>query len=673
MSFFSASISKAYLFLLTAISLFLLFFSEKGFSMVPPSSLIPRKVLFGNPDKALVKISPNGKYLTYIAPLKNVLNLWLQPLDPAGPAIPLTHDTGRGIQSYTWAYNNNHILYIQDRDGDENWRLFKIDINTKEITTLTDQKNVRVEILATSHLHPYSVLIGINDRDPAYHDIYSVDLQTNAQKKIYENKEFGSFVIDDNLRLRLGCKITETGGMDWFIQKNGQWDLYRTFTAEDTATSGPVGFSKEGAQVYWLDSEERNFAALTLTDIKTNKTTVLATPSKTDFSSITFHPTENIPLWLGETYFKPEKKFLKKNYEKDFKYLSTIRSGIPSLVSSTLDFNQWVVSYLTDNGPIYYYLYNRLKRKADYLFAHRPNLENLPLAPMLPFEIKSRDGLSLVSYLTLPFGLSFDTAHQLPTVLLVHGGPESRDTWGYNPQHQWLANRGYAVLSVNYRGSSGFGKKFVSAGDKESARKMHNDLIDAVHWLIQKKISDPSKIAIMGGSYGGYATLVGLTMTPDVFACGVDIVGVSNLMTLLQSIPPYWKPFFNSIIKKYGDPRTKEGQKLLKESSPLTYFEQIKKPLLIAHGANDPRVKQAESDQIVGAMKKKNIPVTYLLYPDEGHGFAKPENRISFYAVAEKFLADCLGGRFESVGEDFKGSSIQVKEGSIQQKPIKTL
>ena len=363
---------------------------------------------------------------------------------------------------------------------------------------------------------------------------------------------------------------------------------------------------------------------------------------------------------------KPEKEFLDKTYAKDFQYLETLRPGtVPTLAGTTLDFNQWIVACLSDYGPVYYYLYNRTYQKADYLFSNRKSLEGLALSPMVPLELKSRDGLTLVSYLTLPPGISLKTAQNLPTILLVHGGPESRDSWGYDSQHQWLANRGYAVLSVNYRGSSGFGKKFVTAGNKEWGRKAHDDLIDAVQWLIKEKISDPHKIAIFGGSYGGYATLVGLTFTPDVFACGVDIVGMSNLITLLNSFPPYWKPILSSIIQKAGDPKTEEGLKLLAERSPLTHVDKIKRPLLIAQGANDPRVTQAESEQIVDAMRKRNIPVTYVLYPDEGHGFAKPDNRISFYAVAEKFLAACLGGKFEPIGDDFKGSSIQVKEGAI--------
>ncbi|MCA9432931.1 MAG: S9 family peptidase, partial [Candidatus Omnitrophica bacterium] len=327
----------------------------------------------------------------------------------------------------------------------------------------------------------------------------------------------------------------------------------------------------------------------------------------------------------------------------------------------------WMVAYVMDDGPIRYYRYDRGEKKAHFLFTNRNELEKQPLVKMNPVIVKSRDGLNLVNYLSLPKGSDSDgdgfPDQPLPMVLLVHGGPWARSEWGYDPEHQWLANRGYAVLDVNFRGSTGFGKDFANAGNMEWAGKMHDDLIDSVNWAVEKKIADPDKVAISGGSYGGYATLVGLTFTPGVFACGIDIVGPSNLITLLESIPPYWAPMIEMFTTRVGDHRTEEGKKFLTERSPLSKVDQIEDPLLIGQGANDPRVKQAEADQIVNAMEEKKIPVTYVLYPDEGHGFARPENRISFFAVMEAFLAEYLGGRYEAIGEDFKGSSITVPEG----------
>ncbi|MCK4754991.1 MAG: S9 family peptidase, partial [Calditrichia bacterium] len=320
-------------------------------------------------------------------------------------------------------------------------------------------------------------------------------------------------------------------------------------------------------------------------------------------------------------------------------------------------------------------LYDRSEKKASFMFTNRKKLENAKLSKMHPVVIKSRDGMNLVSYLTLPFWTDTDIDARpdkpLPMVLFVHGGPWARNSWGYHTYHQWLSNRGYAVLSVNYRSSTGFGKDFINAGNLEWAAKMHDDLIDAVNWTIDQGIADKEKIAIMGGSYGGYATLVGLTFTPDIFACGVDIVGPSNLRTLLETIPPYWAPMITMFTTRVGDHRTEEGKKFLESRSPLNFVDKISKPLLIGQGANDPRVKQSEADQIVKAMQEKNIPVIYVLYSDEGHGFARPENRLSFNAVTDIFLATHLGGRSEPIGDDFENSSISVPNGKEYIKTLK--
>jgi dipeptidyl aminopeptidase/acylaminoacyl peptidase len=368
------------------------------------------------------------------------------------------------------------------------------------------------------------------------------------------------------------------------------------------------------------------------------------------------------------TYDRTRWKFLDPGIAQEFEILKKVADGDVNVVSRTLDDKSWVVAYLMDNGPVRYYHYDRATKKARLLFTNRAALEGLPLAKMQPRVVKSRDGLDLVCYLTLPPSQEVEgkglAKQPLPMVLLVHGGPWARDAWGLEPQHQLLANRGYAVLSVNYRGSTGFGKKFLNAGNREWAGKMHDDLLDAVQWAVDQKIARKDKVAIMGGSYGGYATLVGLTFTPETFACGVDIVGPSNILTLLNTVPAYWKPAIQIFKDRVGDWTTEEGKKELVARSPLSRVQDIRKPLLVAQGANDPRVKQAEADQIVDAMEKHKIPVTYVLYPDEGHGFARPENRLSFYAVAEAFLAQHLGGRYEPVGEAFSGSSITVPTGA---------
>jgi dipeptidyl aminopeptidase/acylaminoacyl peptidase len=395
---------------------------------------------------------------------------------------------------------------------------------------------------------------------------------------------------------------------------------------------------------------------------------VLAADERADLGHVVIHPTEKQVQAVSFNYERADWKVLDASIEADFDTLREVSPGDFSIVSRTLDDSTWIVMYVIDNGPVRYYRYDRQQRSAQFLFSNRQDLEGLPLVRMHPVVVEARDGMKLVNYYSLPNESDRQATGKpdqpLPMVLLVHGGPWGRDEWGYSPFHQWLANRGYAVLSVNFRGSTGFGKEFINAGNLQWSKTMHDDLIDSVNWAIQAGIADPQKIAIMGGSYGGYATLVGLTFTPEVFACGVDIVGPSNLITLLETIPPYWQPILELFTTRVGDYRTEEGRALLTESSPLTHVNRIQRPLLIGQGANDPRVKQSESDQIVNAMREKSIPVTYVVYPDEGHGFARPENRLSFFAIAEAFLSRCLDGRYEPVGTDFEGSSLEIVYGA---------
>ncbi len=624
--------------------------------------LIPRETFFGNPDKTMVRLSPNGKYLTYVAPKNDVLNIWLKSLSNEKTDTCITHDKGRGITNYAWAYDNEHILYVQDKDGDENWRLFSINIKTGNIKTHVDQKNVQVTFIHSSEKHPKKFLIGINNRTPNYHDIYMLDLSKNSLLKVYENNEYIGFMADDDLTLQLAMKMDQEGRTNWYKRDANKWKPFISFSHEDSSNTGPVLLSKDGKSVYMKDSRQSNLAKLVLMDLETKTTKEIIAPKKAE-ARIMFHTQEKTPVWYSEDYLKPHRVLIDSRYKKDFEILEKIEKGFSSVISSDNKDTIWIVAYVTDTGPVNYYVYDRTTQTMTHLFSNRKALESVTLQPMHPVEIEARDGLKLVSYLTLPEGCAIDGENTVPAVLLVHGGPEARDSWGYDALHQWLANRGYAVLSVNYRGSSGFGKKFVSAGDGEWAEKMHTDLIDAVNWLKTKKIADPQKIAIMGGSYGGYATLVGLTMTPDVFACGVNIVGVSNLITLYKSLPPYWKPVIDMFkIKLGGDPYSEKGRAVLMKKSPINYVQNIIKQLLIGHGANDPRVKQAESDQIVEAMKKNKIPVTYALYPNEGHGFMRPENRLSFYALAEKFLSDNLGGRYQEIAESEEKSTLQIRE-----------
>jgi dienelactone hydrolase len=444
-----------------------------------------------------------------------------------------------------------------------------------------------------------------------------------------------------------------------------------TVPFDDALTTQPAGLDDTGRTLYLIDSRERDTAALFALDFATKKARLLAEDPKSDIQGVLPDPRTHRPLAAIANFDRQRHIVLDKSVQPDEDYLKTVVPGADfALDSCTDDFKRCIASFVVSDGPIRFYLYDRAKRHAEFLFVHRPKLEGLKLATMHSRVIPARDGLQLVSYLSLPPGTDPDgdgiPDHPLPTVLLVHGGPWGRDNWGYNRDHQWLASRGYAVLSVNFRGSTGMGKHFVNAANGEWAGKMHEDLLDALKWAERGAITDPAKIAIYGGSYGGYSALVGVTFTPDTFACGVDLFGPSNLVTLEQSIPPYWAPFLEQLTKRVGDFRTDDGQKLLLSRSPLSRANAITRPLLIAQGANDVRVKQAESDQIVKAMQAKGIPVTYVLFSDEGHGFARPENEKAIDAVAETFLAQCLGGTYEPVGADFKGSTIQVPSGAEQ-------
>ena len=661
--------------------------------VTPPradASLIRRQALFGNPDRSNVQVSPDGKRLSFLAPKDGVMNVWVAPADKPADAKAVTGEKERGIRRYFWAENGGFILYLQDKGGDENFHLHAVNLEKGETKDLTpfDGAQARVELLSPKHKD--HVLVGINNRDKKYHDLHKIDVTNGKDELVLQNDGYIGFVSDYDFVPRYAAK-SAAGGVDeiYFVEKPakakaGKADpkdpkaadkapeprLFTKIPYEDTLTTEIVGFDTSGKTLYAIDSRGRDTAALVTADQKTGATKPLAEDPKADIQGFLIDPKTNAVQAVASTFERKKWTVIDKSVAADLEALGKVTDGDFEVTSRSNDDKRWVVAYVVSDGPVRYYLYDRPKKKAEFLFTNLAELEKLKLAKMFPRVIKSRDGLDLVSYLTVPAAADPDgdgvPDKAVPMVLSVHGGPWARDLWGLNPTHQWLASRGYAALSVNYRGSTGFGKKFLNASNKEWAAKMHDDLLDAVGWAVDKKIAEKSQVAIMGGSYGGYATLVGLTFTPDTFACGVDIVGPSNLITLLNSIPPYWAPLLEQFAGRVGDPRTEDGKKLLIERSPITHVDKIQKPLLIGQGANDPRVKQAESDQIVKAMQEKGIPVTYVLYPDEGHGFNRPENRTSFYAVAETFLAQCLKGPYEPVGNDFKGSSITVPSGADQ-------
>jgi dipeptidyl aminopeptidase/acylaminoacyl peptidase len=630
--------------------------------------LISRTVLFGNPDRASVQLSPDGSQIAYLAPRDGVLNVWVAPRDDLAAARPVTDDTGRGIRFYGWAHTNTHILYIQDKNGDENWRLYVVDLQGGSVKDLTPFEGVQARLQEISPSFPDEILVAINQRNVQLHDIYRLNIRTGELTLFRQNDGFMAFLTDDAFRLRGAMRMTPDGGLEMYQPAGDDWSLWETIPAEDSLTTGAAGFDKSGEVLFMRDSRGRDTAALVARNLTNGVTTLLAEDAQVDVGDIVRHPIEKHVQAVSFVYTRKRWQILDPAIEPDLAHLRTIADGEAEIVSRTLDDRFWIVLYLVDDGPARFYLYDRAARDARFLFTNRQDLENQPLAKMHAVTLPARDGLTLVAYITLPLGSDNDgdsiPDHPVPLVLFPHGGPWGRDFWGFNPWHQWLANRGYAALCVNFRSSTGFGKGFINAGNFEWGGRIIDDQIDAVRWAVAQQIADPGRVGVMGGSFGGYSTLGGLTFNPEVFACGVDLVGPSNLVTLLESVPPYWRPMFEMFATRVGDPRTEEGRALLKKHSPLTYVGRICRPLLIGQGANDPRVKQAESDQIVQAMQAKGIPVTYVLYPDEGHGFARPENNLSFTAIAEAFLARCLGGRYQPIGDDFQRSSLTVPAGA---------
>ena len=646
-------------------------------NMVP---LIPREVLFGHPDRISPKLSPDGTRLSFLAPVDGVINVWEGPIGHPDQARAVTHDTGHGIRIYQWAFTNDHILFLQDDDGHGHMRLYRVNLASGDVTAMTPATStvmgkshtLTARIQHVSHKYAEDIVIGLNDRDPRRHDLYVCNIETGELIELQRNDGFLEFYTDDDYNVRMASRIMDDGGTEYLVMNDeGGWEMFMQISLEDSATTGVIGFDETGDALYMIDSRGGDTAVLKRVDLGTGTGRTLAKDRDADISGgVLIHPTKRTVQAASTTYKRREWHIIDKSVKGDLKYLKGVADGELSILSRSLDDTQWIVAFEMDAGPVRYYRYDRSQETAYFLFTNRKQLEGLPLAMMHDEIIKTRDRQKMVSYYTLPpwtdprgKGRPRDP---LPMVLWVHGGPWSRDYWGYDATHQWLANRGYAVLSVNYRGSTGFGKKFVSAGNTEWGGRMHDDLIDAVKWAVKKKIADPNRIAIMGGSYGGYATLIGMTSTPEQFICGVDIVGPSNLVSFLNSIPTDGAPAASRWATRVGDVRTAEGREFLAQRSPLTFVDRITRPLLIAHGAKDPRVQRSESDRIVETLRNNGVPVTYVVFPDEGHGFVRQENRLSFYAVAEAFLGEHLGGRVEPVGDDFDGSSITIPTGGNQ-------
>lgn len=619
--------------------------------------LIPRRHLFGNPVRTAYQISPDGRRLSWLAPVDGVLNLWVGPADDPDAGVPVTADRGRGISQYAWTYAPDHLVYLQDAHGDENYHVFAVDLSTLACRDLTPIPGIMAGIAGISRLVRDSILVSINARDPRFHDLYRIDVRTGTRDLVEENPGFAGFVTDEHFRPRIAVQLPSDGSSRALRHGPEGWEPWLDFSADDARNSGPDHLDAKGDFVFCRDSRGRDTAALTRIALADGATTVLGAHDEADIGVVINHLETLEPLAYAVNHERLRWYPLDERVRDEFAFLASRDIGDWRLASRSEDDRFWILSTESDIRPWRSCLYDRQRRDLRDLGSVYPALDDVTLAPMRPVVIRSRDGLALVSYLTRP--QEADGAGAL--VILVHGGPWGRDGFGYNPMHQWLADRGYAALSVNFRASTGFGKAFLNAGDGEWGRRMDDDLLDAAAWAIAEGIADPGRIAVMGGSYGGYATLAALTRNPDTYACGIDIVGPANLETLVRTIPPYWEAMRAQLHRAIGDPDTEEGLALLRERSPVFRADRIRAPLLIAQGANDPRVRQDESDQMVAALEAKGIPVTYLLFPDEGHGFVRPDNRLAFFAAAEAFLARHLGGRAEPLGEDeATGTRMQV-------------
>ncbi len=599
---------------------------------LPP--LIPIQHFFDNPEIAGAQISPNGQFVSYLKPYQDKLNVFVRQIG-SSEERRMTTDTIRPVRGYFWSADGSMLLYVQDKGGNENFHVYSVPIEgtaTPEAKNLTPHDGVRAVIFAVPPERPGEILIGLNKREPSLFDAYWLDVETGETRLVAENPgNFVGVMPDHDLQVRLAMGQNAEGGTSFYTRSSDEdpeWREVAAYSASETVR--PFRFHPDNRRLYVASNVgETNLQRLVLLDLETGEVQEVERDpeGEVDFGSAIFSDlTDEL---IATVYVADTVRIYPKNEQMatDITRLRQVHDGTPNVSSSTTDENKWMVSYDSPTDPGATYLYDRETGEAEFLFC------------------PPRDGLAINGYLTLPKGVE---PKALPMVLLVHGGPWARDDWGYQPEAQMLANRGYAVLQVNYRGSTGYGKQFFNAAVKEFAGKMHDDLIDGVKWAVGEGISDPDLIGVYGGSYGGYATLVSLTFTPEVFACGVDYVGPSSLITLIESFPAYWGPFLKGYWYRFvGDPSVEADREDMKKRSPLFHVDRIEDPILIVQGANDPRVTKLESDQMVVALRDRGIEVGYLVADNEGHGFSNADNRMALYHSMETFFGECLGGRVQ--------------------------
>ena len=649
-------------------------FAAPVWAQQPP--IIDRELFFGDPEIAGAQISPDGAFIAFIKPFKGTRNIWVKKTaEPFANAKPVTADTKRPIPSYFWSRDGKHILFVQDKAGDENYNVYAVNPadapaagqDVPAARNLTDVKGIRAIIYAVPRSEPDAMYVGMNDRDAAWHDLYKVKISTGERTLVRKNTErITAYYFDLKDQLRLATRSAENG--DTEVLRVDADKFTKVYSCTVFESCGPVRYHKDGERVYLQTNRGSGIDLIQL--VLWNPTTgkeelVESDPLKhVDFGNALF--SEVSDELIATTYDDERERIYWKDkaFEADYKNLQKQLPGKEiGFGSSTKDEKLWIIYANADTDPGSTYLYDRTTKKLTLQYQAREKLNRAYLAPMKAVKYPSSDGLDIPAYLTLPKGVE---AKNLPALIVPHGGPWGRDSWGYSSFAQFLANRGYAVLQPNFRASTGYGKKFLDAGNKQWGDKMQDDVTWGAKYLIAQGIADPKRVGIIGGSYGGYATLAGVAFTPDVYAAGVSIVGPSNLITLLESIPPYWEQIRKLFYERMGDPNTPEGKAQLLRQSPLTAASKIKTPLLVIQGANDPRVNKRESDQIVIALRDRGFPVEYMVAPDEGHGFARPVNNMAMFASTEKFLAKYLGGRYQEtmtpeVAQRLKEISVDVK------------
>jgi dipeptidyl aminopeptidase/acylaminoacyl peptidase len=648
---------------------------------LPP--LIDRELFFGDPEVSGAQISPDGKYIAFIKPLKGTRNIWVKRTeDSFDKAKPVTADTTRPIPGYFWSRDSKYILFVQDKGGDENFLVYAVNPadapaagqEVPAARNLTDVKGVQAQIYAVPRTEPDAIYIGLNDRDKAWHDLYKVKISTGERTLVRKNTDrIVGWTFDLKDQLRLATRVADNG--DTEILRVDDKGFTKVYSCNVFETCGPAQYHKDGQRVYFQTNKGAgvDLTRLELFDPATGKEELVESDplNRVDFGNAIFSEvTDDLIL----TTYEDERQRLywkNKDYEADYKWLQKQLPGREiGMGSTTKDEQLWLITANSDVEPGERYLFDRRAKQLTLQYRIRESLNRDHLAPMKAVRYKSSDGLEIPAFLTLPKGVA---AKNLPAIIFPHGGPWYRETWGYDVFAQFWANRGYAVLQPNFRGSTGYGKKFIDAGNKQWGDKMQDDITWGVKYLVEQGIVDPKKVGIMGGSYGGYATLAGVTFTPDVYAAAVDYVGPSNLITLLETIPPYWEAGRQLFYQRMGDPNTEEGKAQLNRQSPLNSANKIKTPLLVVQGQNDPRVNKREADQIVIALRDRGFPVEYINAPDEGHGFARPINNMAMIATAEKFMAKFLGGRYQQetkpeVAARLKEITVDVKTVTLPKK-----